>query len=147
MPLKTSKSRPVRTSLWKSAPDCAEPELQKIARELAPLLQVGDRVLLDGELGVGKTTFARALLEGLGVVQPPEGSPSFAIAHEYDSPKGAVVHVDLYRIKNEAEIQEPGIQAYYCEGDTIVISEWTSMFAEFEISLLEHSRGGKIWLV
>jgi len=106
-----------------------------------------DRVLLEGALGVGKTTFARALLQGLGVVQPPEGSPSFAIAHEYDSPRGPVVHVDLYRIRNEAEIEEAGISAYYWERDAIVIGEWISMFPGFERALLNDSGDRGIWLV
>ena len=58
------------------------------------MLAQGSRVLLEGPMGAGKTTFARALLRALGVRQPPEGSPTFAIAHEYDSPRGGVVHYD-----------------------------------------------------
>src|SRR5690348_5184115 len=109
MPSKTSKPRPFRRSPWKSAQGCAEAELTGIARELAAALGPSDRVLLEGEMGAGKTTFARALLEGLGVIQPAEGSPSFAIAHEYDSPRGPVVHVDFYRLKDESEIEDAAI--------------------------------------
>jgi tRNA threonylcarbamoyl adenosine modification protein YjeE len=94
---------------------------------------------------VGKTTFARALLEGLGVVQPPEGSPSFAIAHEYASARGQVVHVDLYRIKHESELEDAGIEAYYWERDAVVISE-TSMFPDFERAILEDRRRNT-WIV
>lgn len=103
-------------------------------------------MLLEGPLGAGKTTFARALLEGLGVVQPPEGSPSFAIAHEYSAPRGQVVHIDLYRLKHESEIEDAGISAYYWERDAIVISEWTSMFPDFEKAILEDTRR-PIWIV
>lgn len=107
---------------------------------------MGDRVLLEGELGAGKTTFARALIEALGVVQPPEGSPSFAIAHEYDSPRGNVVHVDLYRLKDPAEIVEAGIEAYFWEREAIVISEWTSMFLEFEQAIFKDAHH-RAWIV
>src|SRR4051812_19325140 len=111
MPSKTSKPHLLRRSLWTSAPSCAESELLRIARDFAAVLSRGDRVLLEGEMGVGKTTFARALLEGLGVVQPPEGSPTFAIAHEYFSARGDVVHIDFYRLKSEAEIEDAGVSA------------------------------------
>lgn len=90
-------------------------------------------------MGVGKTTFSRALLEGLGVVQPPEGSPTFAIAHEYRALKCDVIHVDFYRLRSEAEIEEAGIDAYFWERDAIVISEWTSLWPDFETSLFARS--------
>jgi tRNA A37 threonylcarbamoyladenosine biosynthesis protein TsaE len=88
-------------------------------------------------MGAGKTTFARALLAGLGVVQPPEGSPSFAIAHEYDSARGSVVHIDFYRLKHESEIEDAGVDAYFWERQAIVVSEWISMFPGFETSVRE----------
>lgn len=81
-------------------------------------------------MGAGKTFFARALLSALGVRQPPEGSPSFAIAHEYDSRRGEVVHMDLYRIKAEAELEEAGILAYFWERELIAITEWLSNWPE-----------------
>jgi tRNA threonylcarbamoyl adenosine modification protein YjeE len=99
------------------------------------LLKAGDRVFLEGEMGAGKTTFARALLAALGVVQPPEGSPSFAIAHEYDSHVGNVIHIDFYRLKHESEIEDAGIGAYFWERQAIVVAEWISMFPEFAESV------------
>ncbi len=95
-------------------------------------------------MGVGKTTFARSLLLGLGIEQPPEGSPTFAIAHEYESSQGGVVHIDFYRLKSETEIQDAGILSYYWERSLITVSEWLSAFPEFEKKVLQ---SGKIWRV
>lgn len=97
-------------------------------------------------MGAGKTTFARYLLSALGVTQPPEGSPSFAIAHEYQSPRGGVVHIDFYRIRNEAEIEEAGIPAFYWERSSLVISEWLSSWPEFEKQVMKSGRGWKVAL-
>ena len=107
---------------------------------------VGDRVQLEGPLGAGKSTFARALLEGLGVHQPPEGSPTFAIAHEYVSPRGAVVHVDFYRLRSEAEIEAAGIDAYFWERPAIVLCEWLSAWPDFQQSVLK-TAPGRVWSV
>ncbi len=99
-------------------------------------------------MGVGKTTFARALLSELGVLQPPEGSPSFAIAHEYESPRGPIVHLDYYRMRQESEIEDAGIPSYYWERDPrpIVISEWLSNWPEFCEQVLNSGRSWKITL-
>lgn len=95
-------------------------------------------------MGVGKTTFARALLHSLGVQQPPEGSPTFAIAHEYESPAGGVVHIDYYRLKSQDEIDDVGIPSYYWERDLIVVSEWLSSWPDFEKKVIE---SGRTWQV
>lgn len=125
-------------------PDCSESTLFQVATALARDLGPRDRVLLEGPMGVGKTTFAKALIAGLGVMQPPEGSPTFAIAHEYHSPRGAVIHLDLYRLRSEAEIDEAGIPAYFWERDAIVISEWLSQWPKLE-DLIKGC--GRCWLV
>lgn len=102
---------------------------------------------MEGPMGVGKTTFSRVLLKALGVVQPPEGSPTFAIAHEYDGPACDIVHVDFYRLRSEAEIEAAGIESYFWERCAIVIAEWTSMWPRFEASLLRDSEGQRNWRV
>ena len=72
-------------------------ETAAIARNLAPELMRGDVLLLEGDLGAGKTTFARALCGALGVVGPVT-SPTFGVAHRYDSPAGRIAHLDLHRL-------------------------------------------------
>ncbi|OFZ53669.1 MAG: tRNA (adenosine(37)-N6)-threonylcarbamoyltransferase complex ATPase subunit type 1 TsaE [Bdellovibrionales bacterium RIFOXYC1_FULL_54_43] len=123
---------------------CSEAVLVSTAAELAREFKLGDRVLLEGPMGSGKTTFARALLLSLGIRQPPEGSPSFAIAHEYDAPVGGVVHIDFYRIRSEAEIDDAGIPSYYWERELLVISEWLSLWPEFEAQV---RKSGRLWQV
>lgn len=68
-----------------------------LAAALAAELRTGDLVLLEGELGAGKTTFARALCAALGV-DGPVTSPTFGVAHRYDAPIGRIAHLDLHRL-------------------------------------------------
>jgi len=108
-----------------------------IARELAQKILPKDRILLEGAMGVGKSTFARALLSALGVQQTPEGSPTFAIAHEYCAPRGGLVHIDFYRLHSEEEIEEAGISSYFWERELIVICEWISSWPDFERAVMK----------
>ncbi len=99
-------------------------------------------------MGVGKSTFARALIEALGVEQPPEGSPTFAIAHEYSGAAGRVVHIDFYRLRSEDEIEDAGIAEYFSGGSGVrVIAEWTSMFPEFQKAISAPGPGFRTWWV
>lgn len=92
-------------------------------RSLAPHLRPGDVVALSGELGAGKTSFARGILAGLGL-EDEAPSPSFAIVIPYSPPDVTmpVVHVDLYRLEDDAEIEELGLEdALY---DSALLIEW-----------------------
>ena len=82
----------------------SEGETEEVARELAGSLSSGDVVYLVGDLGAGKTTFARGLAAGLGAVAREVASPTFAILHEYAAPGGGVVlrHLDLYRLADRS---------------------------------------------
>jgi tRNA threonylcarbamoyladenosine biosynthesis protein TsaE len=97
----------------------------KIADALAP----GDLVLLTGELGAGKTFLARAIARRLGVATDIAiASPTFTLVQEYETSRGPLLHVDLYRIRDEGEktkveIRRLGIAERRDEG-AIVLVEW-----------------------
>jgi tRNA threonylcarbamoyladenosine biosynthesis protein TsaE len=64
-------------------------------------------VALSGDLGAGKTTLAQAVCRGYGVTEPVT-SPTYALVHEYASPRGPVYHLDLYRLESPAELDNLG---------------------------------------
>ncbi|TVV73216.1 tRNA (adenosine(37)-N6)-threonylcarbamoyltransferase complex ATPase subunit type 1 TsaE [Sphingomonas solaris] len=90
---------------------------------LAPLLCTGDVVALYGDLGAGKTTFARGLLAALGLAEEAP-SPSFAIVQAYAPPEVSlpVSHVDLYRIEVADEAVELGLDEALEDGALLI--EW-----------------------
>lgn len=89
---------------------------------LAGLLRPGDLILLDGDLGAGKTALARAVIRTLvGDPRLEVPSPSFALVQPYDAATGPILHADLYRLSSEAEIDELGL---FDRPETIVLVEW-----------------------
>lgn len=98
-----------------------------VARLLGAALRDGDVVGLEGELGAGKTTFARGALWGLGVSEEePITSPTFALLHQYRG-RLPIVHADLYRLGNQAELQELGLDELLEEGAVLLV-EWGRWF-------------------
>ena len=79
-------------------------------------------IALTGELGAGKTTLAQAICRGYGVTVPVT-SPTYAIVHEYASPRSQVFHIDLYRIERVEELEQIG-WSDIVESNALVIVEW-----------------------
>ncbi len=79
-------------------------ETEDLGERLAASLRAGDVVYLEGELGAGKTAFARGIARGLGAAEREVASPTFALLHEYVGADGAIVlrHLDLYRLEDSA---------------------------------------------
>jgi tRNA threonylcarbamoyladenosine biosynthesis protein TsaE len=92
-----------------------------LGARIAHGLEAGDAVALEGDLGAGKTTLARAILRGLGVTEDVP-SPTFTLVQQYDTPRLSVRHFDLYRIANASEVGELGFDEALDEGAVLV--EW-----------------------
>lgn len=89
---------------------------------LAARLHPGDVVSLEGDLGAGKTALARAIIRALAddpALEVP--SPTFAIVQPYDTPRGPVLHADLYRLSDASEADELGLLD---DADAILLVEW-----------------------
>jgi tRNA threonylcarbamoyladenosine biosynthesis protein TsaE len=102
-------------------------QTEALGAELAVGLRAGDVVLVEGELGSGKTTFVRGACRALGV-EAVISSPTFTIGQRYPAPVGAVgavgvSHLDLYRIGDLAE-EDPELLADYLGPDRIAFVEW-----------------------
>ncbi len=96
----------------------------KIAKTFAKTLVAGDIVLLDGDLGAGKTVFSKGIVDELSQGKITAVSPTFVLVNVYDtSPK--VNHFDLYRISDVSELDAIGAEEYFYS-DGISLIEWPS---------------------
>lgn len=97
-----------------------EEAMARFGAALARAARAGDVITLSGPLGVGKTALARGFIAALG----HEGdvpSPSFAIVQPYEELNPPVWHVDLYRIENESEVEELGLDS---AAEAVLLVEW-----------------------
>jgi tRNA threonylcarbamoyladenosine biosynthesis protein TsaE len=95
-------------------------ETRRLGKELGKTLRAGDVVLLEGELGAGKTTFVKGIAEACGVTAQVR-SPTFALMHRYRG-KPDVVHVDLYREKSAASLDDLALDE--TGEEAILVVEW-----------------------
>ena len=97
-------------------------ETRALGEQLASGLRLGDTVILEGELGAGKSELARGIARGLGVTETVT-SPSFTILNVYESGRCPLYHFDWYRLESEEELYELGMDEYL-GGDGIAVVEW-----------------------
>ena len=134
-----------------------------LASQMCRLLQQGDVVALSGDLGAGKTAFARAFIQAMGQLQGTSidevPSPTFTIVQVYDELQPAVWHVDLYRLEGRADTFELGLEEAFENGITLI--EWPDRLGDalpddhlaLEISMTAkegerrvHLTGSDVWL-
>ena len=110
--------------IWESG---REEESFQIAKKLREKAKKGEIYCLEGELGTGKTVFAKGFAKGLGIEEIVD-SPTFTIVKEYRG-REKLYHFDVYRIEDIEELQEIGFSEMI-SGDAICLIEWASQIEE-----------------
>ena len=100
-----------------------------LGERMAAYLRPGDVVVLNGDLGAGKTTFTKGIAKGLGIKEIIK-SPTFTIIHEYQDGRIPLYHMDAYRLENGGA-EDLGLDEYF-DGDGVSVVEW-AQFAEDEL--------------
>jgi len=117
-------------------------QTQRLGMRLGDQLQGGELILLDGQLGTGKTTFTQGLAQGLGIIENIN-SPTFTLLKEYtgqphpeistcalSNRRPALYHFDLYRLDNPDEIVDLGFEDYFFS-DGVSVIEWAEKAGSF----------------
>jgi len=132
---------PLRTLITHS-----EDETRSEGQNLARSLEAGDVVLLTGDLGMGKTVFARGIAQGLGVPEDEVRSPSFTLVNRYRG-RVTLYHIDLYRIDRPEDLDELGLDEIL-GGDGIAVVEWAERLGPYRperiVSARFADRGGDV---
>ena len=97
---------------------------ESIAAAIAGNLRDGDAILLEGDLGAGKTCFVRGLARGLGIDDAMVSSPSFVIAQRYASDERSLLHIDAYRVQDASSLAGIDLAEMAAEPGTIAAIEW-----------------------
>ncbi len=107
-------------------------ELEKIAINIKKILSPGDAILLYGEIGVGKTSFARLLINSFEkekkLKQSEVLSPTFNIVFEYEIREFTIKHFDLYRLNNENDVNNIGL--FENSDQSIILIEWPELIKD-----------------
>jgi tRNA threonylcarbamoyladenosine biosynthesis protein TsaE len=102
-----------------------------LGRTLAPELAPLRLILLQGDLGTGKTTLVKGIAEGLKAAdQQDVTSPTFTLIHEYRGPETNVFHIDLYRVEKRRELDTLGVDELLTEEHNLLLVEWGEKFAQ-----------------
>lgn len=105
-----------------------EEDTRALALMTAKEAKKGDIICLDGDLGAGKTVFAKGFAEGLGIKEPVT-SPTFNILKEYQGGRLPLFHFDVYRIEDPDEMYAIGFEDYFY-GDGVCLVEWSELISE-----------------
>ena len=99
----------------------SEEQTIRLGEDIGKNLQGGEVLCLKGDLGAGKTTLVKGIAKGMGILEGYQvRSPTFTIVNEYPTQKGALIHIDLYRVKD--------VQVEEFLGKGVVVIEWAENF-------------------
>ena len=115
----------------------------EFAARLSPMLAAGDAVLLNGDLGAGKSVLARGIARGMGI-RGPMPSPTFTLMIPYEADGRKLYHFDLYRLADPDEYYAAGLDEFI-GGDGVAVVEWPQMadLAPWPALTLRLERGGQ----
>ena len=105
-----------------------EQDTYDLGKKLGESCKAGDIILLNGDLGVGKTIFTKGFGKGLGI-EEPISSPTFTIMQIYEQGRLPLYHFDVYRIADPEEMDEIGYEDYFF-GKGVCLIEWASLIEE-----------------
>jgi tRNA threonylcarbamoyladenosine biosynthesis protein TsaE len=100
-----------------------------LGQVMTELLLAPKLVVLRGDLGMGKTTLVRGMAAALGVDADEVTSPTFTLVHEYKGRTTRLIHLDLYRLETERELEGIGLWEMADAADALVMVEWGDKFA------------------
>ncbi len=102
-----------------------EKDTRRFGERIAALLKPGDIIALEGALGTGKTALVKGIAKGLGIHEQIT-SPTFTIVHSYQGERLTLHHFDVYRVHDEEELFNIGLEEYLY-GEDICIIEWADL--------------------
>ena len=116
-----------------------EIDTAKIAKKVSKLIKVGDVLFFYGDIGVGKTTFIKYLINNLQKINRSKltevTSPTFSIVNEYMVGNTKILHYDLYRIKDKKELKNIGLLENY--KDALLLIEWPELISKKPKNLIK----------
>ena len=116
-----------------------EIDTAKIAKKVSKIIKVGDVLFFYGDIGVGKTTFIKYLINNLQKINRSKltevTSPTFSIVNEYKLGNTKILHYDLYRIKDKKELKNIGLQENY--KDALLLIEWPELISKKPKNLIK----------
>ncbi|MCH1429216.1 MAG: tRNA (adenosine(37)-N6)-threonylcarbamoyltransferase complex ATPase subunit type 1 TsaE [Chlamydiales bacterium] len=105
---------------------------REIACQLAQECPLGTLITLNGDLGAGKTTFAKAFISSLLNIEESEvNSPTFTYLNSYSSEKTSLHHFDLYRLNEQDEFLDLGLEEFFYEDESICLVEWAEKISTY----------------
>ena len=116
-----------------------EIDTAKIAKKVSKIIKVGDVLFFYGDIGVGKTTFIKYLINNLQKINRSKltevTSPTFSIVNEYKVGNPKILHYDLYRIKDKKELKNIGLLENY--KDALLLIEWPELISKKPKNLIK----------